>query len=159
MCTNQQSWEKAAIMWFPYLPVMMKETLNLMNGHFKKRSEPCSVCPEPFRLQLQWPALHACCFFLWCWVLYRGFWFESISTFCVSFDSNFKVFLPDMIFTLLVYLHWHHTITAFPSVDNLAPHFGHTPTAWTPSMKAKLHVLFNFLLRTSENSCWGEENG
>jgi len=28
--------------------VMMREALNLMSGHFRDRSKPCSVCPELF---------------------------------------------------------------------------------------------------------------
>lgn len=61
----------------------------------------------------------------------EGFELRAFQHFVFNLIVSLKYSLLVWFLTLLFYWHWQHKITAFHSVDNLALHFSHTPSAWT----------------------------
>jgi hypothetical protein len=141
MYTNQQSCEKTALMWLHYSQEWWwGKPLHLRSGHFKKIIPLLCNVLHPSNFSFSGQPYKLVAISCYCWLLYRGFWVESISSFCASFD----------FFKHLLYSHWQHTIRAFHIIDNLAVHFGHTSSAltsqpvWRPSWTSYPTFARNF---------------
>lgn len=148
---------KLAIMWensfkvaLLFTRVMMRETVNLRSGHFKKKIISCSVMScthltwasmaSPINLLLS-PVIAGFCT--------EGFRLKALHRFVFHL-----IFL-----NICLYSHWQHTITAFHSVDNLAVHFGHTSSALTPQpiRRPNWTSYPTFARNFWEPCCWAEE--
>jgi hypothetical protein len=65
---------------------MMREDLNLKSGHFKKILVLLHDVLNPSNYSFSGHPYNLVSFSSDCWLLYRGFGVESISSFCVSSD-------------------------------------------------------------------------